>query len=116
MAIKEAKHMHGRHVFSVTAEDFAEFLQEKTPESICPACGHDDWTVICPPQSESGNAFRMRITLTDGPRPASMSVLGIYCDHCGYIRSHMARVVRTWVDDRQLDLDLDDDLEAELND
>lgn len=115
MSDKETVHTPEQHVYTVKADEFAQFLVEKTPESNCPACGHNHWTVICPPPGEQ-NAYRMRIQLADGPRSGSMSLLGIYCDNCGYVRTHMARVVRKWIDARQLDLDLgEDESEVEVN-
>lgn len=106
MPIKGATDLKGRHELTVNSEDFADFLREKTPDSVCPACGMDEWTVICPDPDESINAFRMRLVLQDGPRPASLSALAIYCDNCGYIRCHASRTVRKWVDARQFELDL----------
>lgn len=105
MPIKEALTLKGRSVLTVTAKDFAEFLTEKSAESICPSCGADEWTIVCPPEDES-NAFRLMTAMKDGIRPAWISMFAIYCDNCGYVRHHAARVVKSWVDDNQLALDL----------
>lgn len=103
MSIEDVKH----HKFSVTVEDFIRFLEAKTFESECPACHTANWTVIGSGENEM--TYRLITPMRDGPRPNFVNFLGIYCNECGFVRQHLAKVVRRWVDDNpepeQLELD-----------
>ena len=96
-----------RHKFSVTVDDFIRFLEEKSFESKCPSCGSAAWTVIGSGATEM--TYRLITQMRDGPSPTYLNSLGIYCNECGFIRQHIAKVVKRWVDENpepeQLELD-----------
>ncbi|NQD78617.1 hypothetical protein HP436_00290 [Pseudomonas sp. CrR14] len=83
-----------KHKFAVSADEFIRFLEDKTIESDCPACEGSDWTIIG--DSSSGEPFRLRTMLKSESRTIGLSSYAIYCDNCGFIRQHLARVVRNW--------------------
>lgn len=95
-----------RSKFAVKSNDFVRFLEEKTPGSICPACKGDDWTLICQP-NESADTYRLVTVMKDGSRQITLSTFAIYCDACGYVRTHLARHVRKWVDENPREPELD---------
>ncbi len=96
------------HKYSVNMDDFIRFLEEKTEGSKCPACWSDTWVLIGSADNEM--AFRHVTPLRDGPRTSTtFSEFGIYCDNCGFVRQHLARFVKQWVDNNpvqeQMELD-----------
>lgn len=103
------------HRYSVTTDDFIRFLEEKSYESTCPACQSAAWTIIG--SSANNMAYRLVTPLRDGPSPNQMNCFAIHCNECGFIRQHLAKVVKRWVDENpepeQLELDemADDDFE-----
>lgn len=103
------------HKFSTTMDDFVRFLIAKTDDSKCSGCGSKSWTVIGSDQTQM--AYRMVTPMRDGPSPTYLNCFGIYCNECGFVRQHVARKVKQWVEENpvqeQLDLDEidDDDLE-----
>lgn len=111
MAIEEKK----RHKFSVHMDDFVRFLIAKTDDSNCAGCGSASWTIIGSDETEM--AYRLTTALRDGVRPTYLNCFGIYCNECGFVRQHLARKVREWVDNNptqeQLEFDevITDDLE-----
>lgn len=104
-----------KHFFSTTMDDFIRFLHEKTTGRECPACGNSAWTVLGPAEGEY--SYRLVTLLKDDPRRTlRLSTFALVCDNCGYLRQHMARVVRKWVEEnpeaqQELDLDIDDEAE-----
>ncbi|MCF1487552.1 hypothetical protein LZ838_09275 [Pseudomonas sp. AA27] len=100
------------HRFTTTMDDFIRFLEAKTGESRCPVCNFQRWVVLGAPSTET--SYRMVTTLRDGAKPTFLSSFSVYCSNCGFIRQHIARVVKEWVDENpppeQLELeDLDED-------
>lgn len=97
-----------RSKLSVTSDDFVRFLEAKNPESDCPVCGEETWTVICPFDHEDAHdTYRLVTRLKDGSRPMTVSSFGLFCDSCGYLRQHVAKVVRQWVDDNPIEPELE---------
>ncbi|KAB0502795.1 hypothetical protein [Pseudomonas lini] len=93
--------------FAVSAHDFVRFLEAKTLDSPCPACSFQGWTVIG--SSKNGSTYRLATPLRDGPKPSQVSTFAIYCNECGFVRHHLSRKVREWIDENpepeQLDLE-----------
>ncbi len=90
-------------------DDFVRFLEVKTGGYNCPACGNSQWTVL----GKAGHpeAYRVVSALRDGQAPNSMSSFALFCNDCGFVRQHMARVVRKWVTENpepQQDLPFED--------
>lgn len=96
-----------RERFSVQMDDFIRFLEEKTASTTCAACGQNEWTLFG--RADTDVAFRAITPLLDGPEEESTSSFVLFCNNCGFIRHHMAKIVRDWVDSNpapeQLDLD-----------
>lgn len=92
--------------FTLDSDEFIRFLEFKTPESICPACGHDEWTVICP-SGENTNNFRLVTLMRDGPKPIHLNTFAIFCKNCGFIRQHLSRFVREWAEENPVEGELD---------
>ena len=102
--------------FSISSQDFVRFLEAKTLGSICPACEEDKWTIVCPADPEGlSDSYRLLTPLKDGERAMNMSTFAIFCDNCGFVRQHLSRSVRKWVDENpvnpELDLEPSDDSE-----
>ena len=95
-----------RSVLATAADDFVRFLEAKSPESDCPVCEGDAWTVICPAFANA-DSYRLVTSLKDGSRPQSISTFAIYCDNCGYLRQHLSRVVKKWADENPAEPELD---------
>lgn len=95
-----------RSRLAVPADDFVRYLEAKTQGQTCPACGHDDWTLVCP-SDEEADAYRLVTVLKDGDRPMNISTFAIYCDHCGFLRQHLARKVRDWALQNPIEQELD---------
>lgn len=100
--------------FAVTMAEFVRFLQAKTDDAVCAACGSQWWTVVG--STETGATYRLSTPLRDGPKATQLSTFAIYCNECGLVRHHLSRVVRKWVDANpapeeaeQEELDLDED-------
>ncbi|MBF8730476.1 hypothetical protein IRZ59_08445 [Pseudomonas guariconensis] len=93
--------------FSVQMDDFIRFLEEKTSSTSCAACGNDLWTILG--WADTDVTFRAITPLLDGPKEESASTFALFCNNCGFLRHHMSKVVRDWVDSNpapeQLDLD-----------
>lgn len=104
-----------RSKFAITAEDFVRFLEKKTTGASCPACGTDDWTLICP-ADDFADAYRLVTPLRDGGRSLNLSTFAIYCDSCGFVRQHFSRVVRTWVQNNPIDPELDFEPQPDADD
>lgn len=106
-----------RSPLSVSSNDFVRFLEEKTLDSICPACKADEWTVVCPfsDEGDDNDTYRLVTPLRDGVKPTQISTFAIYCDNCGYIRQHLTRVVRNWANENPLEPELDFDPEQEAS-
>lgn len=96
------------HKFSVSMDDFIRFLVSKTNDSVCPACGTGHWTVIG--SATNDMAFRMVTQLRDGPSSTQINTFALSCNECGFVRQHLARKVREWVDSNphQEQLELED--------
>ncbi|MNJ39982.1 hypothetical protein D3C77_348660 [compost metagenome] len=115
MAIPSDTEKAPRSRLAVPADEFVRFLEEKTQGLKCPSCAADDWTVVCP-TDDYADTYRLVTTLRDGSRPMNLSTFAIYCDNCGFVRQHLSRVVRAWVEqnpaapelDFQPPLDLDE--------
>jgi len=97
---------------AVTSDDFVRFLVEKNPESNCPVCDGDAWTVVCP-FGDHLDTYRLVVPMRDGPNPMTISTFAIFCDNCGYLRQHLARVVHQWVEANPVEQELDFESEAE---
>jgi len=97
-----------RSTFATGITDFVRFLEAKSPESDCPVCGGSTWTVVCP-FDDDADTYRLVTSLKDGNRPMSLSTFALYCDECGYVRQHISKVVKKWVDENPIELELDFD-------
>ncbi|WP_095083361.1 hypothetical protein [Pseudomonas sp. Irchel s3h17] len=95
-----------RSSLATAADDFVRFLEAKSPESDCPVCDGDSWTVICPTYDHA-DTYRLVTSLKDGSRPQSVSTFAIFCDNCGYFRQHLTRVVKKWTDENPVEPELD---------
>ncbi|MNJ28711.1 hypothetical protein D3C77_232570 [compost metagenome] len=95
-----------RERFTVKMDDFIRFLEAKTSTTNCAACGHDHWTILG--WSDTDVTLRLVNELLDGPKPESTSSFALFCNNCGFLRQHVSKVVRDWVDSNpeptQLDL------------
>lgn len=79
-----------------SSDDFVRFLRDKLPEDDpCPACGKDDWTVICP--QDEDDMYRLGLVVRNVEKPFYLSVFAYYCDNCGYLRQHISKLVHDWV-------------------
>lgn len=96
-----------RSKLAVLSRDFVRFLQAKGPDSNCPVCGCDQWTVIT--MGPEGYAYRMVAPLRDGDRPISISTFAIHCEDCGYVQQHASKVVKKWVEANPAEPELDFD-------
>ncbi|WPN50920.1 hypothetical protein QMK52_18685 [Pseudomonas sp. P9_2] len=95
-----------RSMLATTADDFVRFLEEKSPESNCPVCEGETWTVISP-SFANADSYRLVTSLKDGNRPQNLSTFALFCDNCGYLRQHLSRVVKKWVDENPVEPELD---------
>lgn len=95
-----------RSKFATGVTDFVRFLIAKSPETDCPVCDGSTWTVICP-FDDGANTYRLVTSLGDVDRPMSISTFALYCDGCGYVRHHLSKVVKKWVDENPVELELD---------
>ncbi len=93
------------HRYSVSISDFVRFLEAKTADSPCPVCQTRVWTVVGAPSN--GMSYRLVTNLRDGQKATHFSTLAIYCNECGYIRTHWARKVREWVDENPQQAELE---------
>ncbi len=93
------------HRYSVSIADFVRFLEAKTADSPCPGCETRVWTVVG--SAANGMSYRLVTNLRDGPTATHLSTLAIYCNECGYIRTHWARKVREWVDENPQQAELE---------
>jgi hypothetical protein len=96
-----------RAKLAVRTRDFVRFLNEKSPESDCPVCGFDQWTVICP--GPEGDTYRIVAPLRDGDKSVTISTFAIHCENCGYLRHHVSKVVKRWADANPEEPELDFD-------
>lgn len=103
-----------RAQLAVRTRDFVRFLNEKTPDSDCPVCGCDQWTVICP--GPEGDAYRIVAPLRDGDRSLSLSTFALHCENCGYLRHHVSKIVKKWIDENPEEPELDFDTANENED
>lgn len=97
------------HRLTTTMKDFIRFLQAKTSNHECPACGNKMWTIAGFVGQE--NAARFNLKIEDVPNASSVSSLGCSCNECGFMRFHMAHVVHEWLEANpaaQQELDLND--------
>lgn len=102
-----------RSKLAISSEDFVRFLEEKTLGSECPACGTDEWTIVCPPDPDGlSDTYRLVTPLRDGGKSMNISTFAIFCDHCGFVRQHLSRSVRQWVAENPVNPELD--LEPQL--
>lgn len=85
-----------KHQFAVRTSDFVRFLEEKTLDQPCPACGACQWTLIGP--KDDGITFMLRTALRGASSPTQVTTVAVYCNECGFLRQHLAKVVRNWVD------------------
>ncbi|MFJ7790673.1 hypothetical protein [Pseudomonas sp. NPDC096925] len=85
-----------KHRYAVSIDDFLRFLVEVTGDTTCPACGNEQWTMIGTNQTDS--AYRLYTSLRDGKGQKALNTFAIYCNECGFVRQHLARIVREWVD------------------
>lgn len=90
------EHTKTKHRFSVDVDDFVRFLEAKTLDRKCPACGTAHWTVIGPAE---GATYRVTAPLRDSETKHQLSMFAIHCVECGFVRQHYARVVKDWVKD-----------------
>ncbi|MDO1495788.1 hypothetical protein HND72_14505 [Pseudomonas putida] len=104
-----------RERFSVQMDDFIRFLEEKTGSTTCSACGKNEWTLFGLPDTDV--AFRAITSFLDGPEEESTSSFVLFCNNCGFMRHHVSKVVRDWVDSNpapvQPDLDGINDNDSE---
>lgn len=102
-----------RGVLATSTEDFIRFLSDKT-KNTCPVCNEDKWNVLCAATGEDTYRFGMQVRNLD--RRPYVSVFSAFCTNCGFMRSHLSRIVHEWVLQNpadQIELDLDDDNEAD---
>lgn len=104
-----------RAALAIAVTDFVRFLVAKSPESDCPVCKGDTWTVICP-FDDDADTYRLVTSLRDGNRPMSVSTFALYCDNCGYVRQHLSKVVKKWVEENPVEPELDFDSPIEDGD
>jgi hypothetical protein len=83
------------HKFAVSGDDFIRFLREKTDEVACPACASNEWTIFS--LTEPDQAYRLITPLKSAAHSSFVNMLALYCDECGYVRHHLARIVKEWV-------------------
>ncbi|MFS1292062.1 hypothetical protein ACLRDI_30580 [Pseudomonas piscis] len=95
-----------RPPLSVSSDDFVRFLEANSSDADCPVCGKTEWTIICP-FTEGSDTYRLVTSLKDGHKPMNVSTFALYCDHCGYFRQHLAKVVKKWVDNNPQNPELD---------
>ena len=108
-----------RAKLAVEINDVIRFLEEKSLDSECPACGTDEWTIVCPADPEGAlDTYRLVTPLRDGDRPMTLSTVAIYCDNCGFVRQHLSRLIKKWIVDNPLEpeLDFDEGLNEKLSD
>lgn len=96
---------------AVSSDDFIRFLESISINDQCPVCETDRWTIICTPEDEetpeTKYAYRAVAPLRDGPKPMNLSSFSLYCNNCGYLRQHVAKVVRAWVRENPIDPELE---------
>lgn len=67
-------------------------LQDKGATSPCPACGHEDFTLVDGDFNQEFIAWGESPLGPLGVRPApirrSLNYIVLVCDNCGYIRQH----------------------------
>ncbi|WP_110970842.1 hypothetical protein [Pseudomonas huaxiensis] len=75
-----------------TTEELIAFFTEVSTQDNCPSCGHEDFTVCS--SSDLGAWTYAQEVLHSNIVTLEYKV---YCEKCGYIRSHSAMVVDRWV-------------------
>ncbi|WP_155943732.1 hypothetical protein [Pseudomonas sp. G5(2012)] len=110
---EKPKNTIGRDFFPTSTEDFIRFLEAKT-KSTCPACEHANWSVLCEPGDDQTYRYGFQVRNVD--RRPHISVFNAFCLNCGFMRSHLSRIVHEWVQknpEEQIELDLGDNADAE---
>lgn len=94
------------HRFATKSSDFVRFLEQKTTKNDCPTCGNEVWTVVC---ADNGYTYRLTSILRDGEKQNTFSTFALFCNECGFVREHSARLVSHWVKENpeQPELDLE---------
>lgn len=114
MAEKEPKPSRRLTMHAVDSDDFIRFLSAKAGDTDpCWVCKADDWMIMCP---DEGPTFRFGIPVRNAEKVFYASIFMYYCINCGFIRQHSSKVVKDWVQQNQLELDLDDQSTAERED
>jgi len=106
MADPDTKKLKLKELHRTSSDDFVRFLKNKLPDSDpCPACGEDDWSVVCPRDDE--DMYRLGLVVRNAPKPFYLSTFAYYCDNCGYLRQHVSKLVYDWVKENPME-DLSD--------
>jgi len=93
--------------FKTETSDFIRFLSENT-DPTCPACKNQSWTIMREEGEE--NTYRFGLMVRNVERRPYVSIFSTFCTKCGFMRSHLARIVHDWVKanpDEQLPLELE---------
>jgi len=69
-------------------QTIARFLAEKGVKTECPFCGHPTWSLLDKPD------FRTAL-LSNAAR--SYGLYTLTCNNCGFVRSHLAHTIETYV-------------------
>ncbi len=75
-------------------DKFDQLMSERVRQSACPCCDGEEWTLMA---VSDGPAPPISITLPGGEgymfKPTGWPVVGLSCDHCGYVRLHSLTVL-----------------------
>lgn len=98
------------HPYAVKTPDFVRFLEAQTEDKPCPACGSIKWIIIGP--GDGGTTYLLRTSLRGGSKTSQVTTMALHCEDCGFLRQHVAKVVRDWVncnpDQSEKDVDQED--------
>lgn len=100
------------HKLAVSTDDFIRFLEAKSLEASCPSCQSQQWTVIG--SVDTDTPYRLSTPAKTSLKATNLLTYAIFCVECGFVRNHMARVVKAWVDENpaeqtEMDFGKDDD-------
>lgn len=76
----------------ISSEELISFLSTVTDAGSCPSCKHDQFKVCA---SGKHGAWRFNVEVMN--HELSMPMYMMFCEKCGYLRSHNAVVVDEWV-------------------
>jgi len=78
--------------FTLRNDEFKTFLDKVSGDSICPACGNENWLIIGS-SGPDGITSQVRLQIQEKDGYVIIPASAIYCVKCGFIRMHATGLV-----------------------